>query len=152
MLLHERNNQVEPASELRRIALAAIKIDPAIQQRVAGTSHQVVEEYAQAMRDGDAFPPPIVFSTDGVTYHLADGFHRVAAHRLEPHRRTYKERAVTIERNWGCFKAPVRRCCASPAGRCSCRWRRSATSSRTGVYQLPVDRLGISAAFSGRVV
>jgi hypothetical protein len=67
---------------LRRIPVAAIKVDTSIQQRVAGTSRQVVEEYARAMRDGDAFPPPIVFSTDGLTYHLGDGFHREEAYRL----------------------------------------------------------------------
>jgi hypothetical protein len=73
---------IEPASELRRIPLAAIKIDPAIQQRVAGTSQEVVQEYAQAMRDGNEFPPPTVFSPDGVTYHLGDGFHQAEAYRL----------------------------------------------------------------------
>jgi hypothetical protein len=76
------NTKVEPSVELRRIPVAAIERDPAIQQRVAGTSTEVVEEYAQAMRDGDVFPPPVVFSTDGLAYHLGDGFHRVEAYRL----------------------------------------------------------------------
>jgi hypothetical protein len=69
-------------SEPRRLPLAAIDDDLAIQQRVDGTSDEVVREYAQAMRDGDEFPPVVVFSNDGVTYHLADGFHRIKAHRL----------------------------------------------------------------------
>jgi hypothetical protein len=34
------------------------------------------------MRGGAAFPPPVVFSEGGDDHHLADGFHRVAAHRL----------------------------------------------------------------------
>jgi hypothetical protein len=58
------------ASQLRYVSLAAITIDPSIQQRVDGTSKQVVEDYAEAMRTGDEFPPPIVFSTDGTAYHL----------------------------------------------------------------------------------
>jgi hypothetical protein len=77
-----QNTEVEPAVELRRVPLAAIKIDPAIQQRVAGTSQEVVDDYACAMRDGDAFPPPIVFSDDGVNYCLVDGYHRFDAYRL----------------------------------------------------------------------
>jgi hypothetical protein len=74
--------KVEPGSELRRIPLEAITVDPSVQQRVAGTSQEVVDDYARAMRVGDPFPPIIVFSDDGVTYHLADGFHRIAALRL----------------------------------------------------------------------
>ena len=38
--------------------------------------------YAQAIRDGEEFPPLIVFSIDGANFHLADGFHRFEAHRL----------------------------------------------------------------------
>jgi hypothetical protein len=68
-------------SDVRRIPLTKINADPAIQQRVNGTSEEVVAEYAQAMRDGVTFPPPIVFSDGGVDHHLADGFHRVAAYR-----------------------------------------------------------------------
>jgi hypothetical protein len=60
--------KVESASELRRIPLEAITIDPSVQQRVAGTSQEVVEDYARAMRDGDAFPPLIVFSDEGLNY------------------------------------------------------------------------------------
>jgi hypothetical protein len=77
-----KNINVKPASELRRIPLAAIKIDPAIQQRVAGTSQEVVDDYARGMRDGDAFPPIIVFSPDGVNYCLVDGRHRFDAYGL----------------------------------------------------------------------
>jgi hypothetical protein len=74
--------KVAAGSELRCVPRAAITIDSSIQQRVAGTSQTVVEGYAQAMRDGNEFPPPTVFSTDGRTFYLADGFHRAEAHRL----------------------------------------------------------------------
>jgi hypothetical protein len=70
------------ASELRHIPLAAIKVDPSVQQRVAGTSRPVVKEYAAAMRDADEFSPPTVFSTDGLAFYLGDGFHRIEAYRL----------------------------------------------------------------------
>jgi hypothetical protein len=75
-------SKIRPESELRRVPLAAISIDPSVQQRAAGKSQEVVEDYAPGMRDGDEFPPPTVFSNDGVTYYLADGFHRVDAYRL----------------------------------------------------------------------
>src|ERR1700722_7784876 len=73
--------KVVPESELRSISLTAIRIDAAIQQRVNGTSQGVVDDYAQALRDGVRLPPVIVFTDDGVTYWLADGFHRTAAHQ-----------------------------------------------------------------------
>jgi hypothetical protein len=68
--------------QLRRIPLAAITVDPAIQQRAAGTSPGVVADYAESMRNGVAFPPLEVFATaDGILY-LADGVHRWDAFRL----------------------------------------------------------------------
>lgn len=69
-------------SEVRRIPLAAIVVDLAIQQRARGTSEDTVNEYAEAMRNGDKFPAVIVFSDDDRTFHLADGFHRIDAHQL----------------------------------------------------------------------
>lgn len=62
--------------QLQRIPLAAIIVDPAIQQRAAGTSQDVVADYAEAMRDGVAFPPIDVFSTGDGIFYLGDGFHR----------------------------------------------------------------------------
>jgi hypothetical protein len=47
------------------------------QARVA-LSHTVIREYAEALKDGVAFPPIDVFF-DETTYWLADGFHRVEA-------------------------------------------------------------------------
>jgi hypothetical protein len=67
--------------ELRRIPLAAIIVDPAVQQRAAGTSRAVADDYAEAMRDGVKFPPIDVFSNEDGTFHLADGFHRLDARR-----------------------------------------------------------------------
>jgi hypothetical protein len=69
-------------SEVRRIPIDAIKVDPAVQQRVNGTSEEVVGEYAQAMSDGATFPPAVVFNDGGGNYYLADGFHRMEAYRL----------------------------------------------------------------------
>jgi hypothetical protein len=68
--------------EVRRVPLTALKVDEVVQQRVGGTAKKLVAEYAEAMRGGAPFPPPVVFSESGDEYHLADGFHRVAAHRL----------------------------------------------------------------------
>jgi ParB-like nuclease domain len=69
-------------NNLRSLPLAAIQANPAVQQRVQGTSEEVVRQYAEEMSAGDDFPPVVVFSNDEVTYHLADGFHRLQAHRL----------------------------------------------------------------------
>ena len=68
--------------QVRRIPLDAITVDPAIQQRAAGTSQDVVDEYAEAMRSGAEFPPIDVFSNDDATFHLANGFHRLKADQL----------------------------------------------------------------------
>jgi len=50
--------------QVRRIPLAALTIDPTVQQRVVGTSEDVVADYADAMRDGVEFPNIDVFSTE----------------------------------------------------------------------------------------
>ena len=55
--------------QVRRIPFDAITVDPAIQQRAAGTSQDVVDEYGEAMRSGAAFPPIDVFSNDDATFH-----------------------------------------------------------------------------------
>ena len=55
----------------------AIRIDGGTQSR-AGTNGVTVYEYANAMREGELFPPIVVFH-DGEHYWLADGFHRLAA-------------------------------------------------------------------------
>lgn len=62
---------------MKKLNLEAIRLDGETQARVALDSDQVTE-YAEAMRDGDKFPPVVVFH-DGSDYWLADGFHRYHA-------------------------------------------------------------------------
>jgi hypothetical protein len=75
-------NNPEVEWQLRRIPLDAIKVDPAVQQRAAGTSQNVVDDYAEAMCNGAEFPPIDVFGYDDGPFHLGGGFHRLGAHRL----------------------------------------------------------------------
>lgn len=60
-----------------KIALPKIITDAGTQCR-AELNHETVSEYAEAMKSGVKFPPPVVF-TDGKGYWLADGFHRLEA-------------------------------------------------------------------------
>jgi hypothetical protein len=46
----------------------------------ASIDRELVNEYADAIAEGAALPPPVVFY-DGEVYWLADGFHRVHAHK-----------------------------------------------------------------------
>ncbi len=62
---------------MKKLNLEAIRLDGETQARVALDNAQV-SEYAEAMRDGDKFPPIVVFH-DGSDYWLADGFHRYHA-------------------------------------------------------------------------
>jgi hypothetical protein len=73
------NSEVE--WQRRLIPLAAISVDPAVQQRAAGTFQAVIDDYAEAMRDGVKFPPIDVFGSEDGAFHLADGFHRLEAYR-----------------------------------------------------------------------
>jgi len=59
--------------------IADIRIDGGTQAR-AKLDQDVVAEYAANMRDGDMFPPLIVFF-DGSNNWLADGFHRYFAYK-----------------------------------------------------------------------
>ena len=60
--------------------LSQIRTDGGTQPR-AVIDDAVVQEYAEAMREGAKFPPVVVFN-DGYDYWLADGFHRVAAAKV----------------------------------------------------------------------
>jgi hypothetical protein len=60
-----------------RLTISLIRTDGGTQPR-AEINHAVVSDYADAMTDGAAFPPVVVFY-DGERYWLADGFHRVKA-------------------------------------------------------------------------
>lgn len=59
------------------LSLQKIIIDAGTQSR-AKIDENVVADYADRMKDGDQFPPVIVF-TDGKSSWLADGFHRFFA-------------------------------------------------------------------------
>jgi len=60
-----------------QLALTAIRLDGDTQPR-AQLDLFTVEEYAQAMSEGETFPPIVAYH-DGDAYWLADGFHRVHA-------------------------------------------------------------------------
>ena len=60
-----------------KLPLKKIRCDGGTQPRTT-LYDKVIEEYAEAMREGAAFPPLIVFH-DGKNYWLADGFHRLGA-------------------------------------------------------------------------
>jgi hypothetical protein len=62
-----------------KLELAVIRIDGGTQARVA-LDQAVVIEYSENMKEGDKFPPMIVFH-DGSHYWLADGFHRYFARK-----------------------------------------------------------------------
>jgi hypothetical protein len=67
-----------------QLSIDSIRTDGGTQPR-AELRNDVVEEYAELMRAGAAFPPVLVFY-DGRDYWLADGFHRIRAwHRARPH-------------------------------------------------------------------
>ena len=59
--------------------LSEIKIEPELMMRV-GINQEIVDEYAQALLDGDKFPAIVLFH-DGDDYHLADGWKRYYAHK-----------------------------------------------------------------------
>ena len=61
------------------LSLAQIEYDQRVQVRVLGTNPELVEDYAEAMRQGADFPPMVVFfDRKQLTVCLADGFHRGA--------------------------------------------------------------------------
>ena len=62
---------------MKKLNLLNIRIDGGTQARIE-LNQEVVKDYAEKMRDGEKFPPVIVFH-DGSDYWLADGFHRYFA-------------------------------------------------------------------------
>ncbi len=71
------------------LALYKIRIDGNTQARIK-LNQDVVNEYAEHLKDGDKFPPMVVYH-DGADYWLADGFHRYFAYKLN------KETMVEVE-------------------------------------------------------
>lgn len=63
---------------MTELDLAQIRTDGGTQPR-AMIDPDLVEDYAEAMKDGAKFPPVVVYY-DGESYWLADGFHRLNAH------------------------------------------------------------------------
>ena len=64
---------------MKTINISDIRIDGGTQPRKS-ISMDAVSEYAEAITTGAAFPPVVVFH-DGSEYWLADGFHRLHAHK-----------------------------------------------------------------------
>jgi uncharacterized ParB-like nuclease family protein len=76
------------ADKVKEISLSRIVARQGVQARVA-MNEETIEEYAEAMRKGDKFPPVVVFSDDdGASYWLADGFHRYHAAKKTANKRT----------------------------------------------------------------
>jgi len=64
--------------KVKEVSLSRIVAHQEVQARVA-MNEETIEEYSEAMRKGDKFPPVVVFTDDGAFYWLADGFHRYHA-------------------------------------------------------------------------
>ena len=64
----------------KKLTITQIVADADCQLRAAG-SDATIRDYSDALADGATFPPVTVFS-DGEAYFLADGFHRLEAHKL----------------------------------------------------------------------
>lgn len=67
------------SSVVQNLKLAQIRTDGGTQPRTA-LNEATVADYAEAITDGAKFPPVTVFH-DGSDYWLADGFHRLFAHK-----------------------------------------------------------------------
>ena len=72
------DNEGKQEMNEKNLNIDLIITDRGTQSRVE-INEPTVAEYAQAVLDGDKFPPIIVFH-DGTDYFLADGFHRYFAH------------------------------------------------------------------------
>jgi hypothetical protein len=65
---------------MAQLTLEQITQDKRIQQRAGGMKSARVREYSKAMKNGDTFPPIVVYYDQNAgKYWLADGFHRCAA-------------------------------------------------------------------------
>src|SRR4051812_18892617 len=61
------------------LAISFIRTDGGTQSRIQ-LHADTITDYAERIGDGAVFPPVVVFY-DGADHWLADGFHRVEAHR-----------------------------------------------------------------------
>ena len=64
---------------IKVLNMGALVLDPKLQSRTE-TNEQTIEDYADAIKMGDEFPPLLVYF-DGTHYWLVDGYHRYHAHR-----------------------------------------------------------------------
>jgi hypothetical protein len=62
---------------MKKLNLNVIRLDGGTQAREK-LNQEVVQEYSEHMKEGDLFPPVVVFH-DGADYWLADGYHRYFA-------------------------------------------------------------------------
>ena len=68
------------ACDTKELLVSSIRVDFEIHPR-ACLNMSLVHEYAEAMECGSVFPSGVVFS-DGESYWLADGFHRLEARKI----------------------------------------------------------------------
>lgn len=59
--------------------IGALVLDQKLQSRTE-INEQTIEDYSDAIKAGDEFPPVLVYF-DGVHYYLTDGYHRYHAHK-----------------------------------------------------------------------
>ena len=64
---------------IKVLNLAAVVLDPKLQSRTE-TNEQTIDDYADAIKSGEEFPPLLVYF-DGTHYWLVDGYHRYHAHK-----------------------------------------------------------------------
>ncbi len=70
---------------MKELNLSDIRIDGGTQARLE-LNQGKVKEYAEHLRDGEVFPPVIVYH-DGSDYWLADGFHRYFANKANANKK-----------------------------------------------------------------
>lgn len=75
----KRHDLPKPTRKKIPLMIDSIRLDGGTQSRVK-LREATVDEYAEAIRAGVELPPVVVFD-DGVDIWLADGFHRLHAHR-----------------------------------------------------------------------
>lgn len=64
---------------IKVLNLGALVLDPKLQSRTE-INEQTIEDYSEAIKRGDEFPPVLVYF-DGVHYYLTDGYHRYHGHK-----------------------------------------------------------------------
>lgn len=64
---------------IKVLNLGAVILDPKLQSRTE-TNEQTIEDYSDAIKMGDEFPPLLVYFC-GTHYWLVDGYHRYHAHK-----------------------------------------------------------------------